>query len=557
MAIELEPLYLRFDKCEPAHRRLSPSPYRRPALRVNTAQRVPLKRPMSTQPPIYAPIPKCLPSTNIHAAHNDSLPISKLPTELLVCIVNVARNLDLSADEHPSGRVASFSLVCRRFRKDILSAPHLWSTIAIHANATYGLQFAALCLTRAGHAPLELWLDSFYSAAQVVPFIEPHGDRIRHIRLRVPVDVPPALVASTCAFQVPNLESLNIAPSASEAQTSTPLVLPSLFSAGCTNRIARLTLVDCAPPPGTYPTLTHLHLSGRIPGLVDLLRGCATTLRTLFLVKIDCEDVRADEAPIELSSLDSLSVVSAPAATGQNFFNRLALRPQCQICVYCHMSTSMDENALAMPALRAMRSLLDSRTSHADTLQLYVDEKRVRLVTSGESRVSLSIGAREAEPTEPGFEEEEEEDWSASAVRTLLQTLPLDSVRSVWIVAEDQLPVDVVAVLSALTGVREFAAQGVALADVSRALSTATPTGLVAPDLETLRLQRANYGRDALAVLRGALEARVSHGTRLRRLVLQGDVGAGTKKLRELVDELQVVNDMPMLAPAAPPEWTG
>lgn len=499
---------------------------------------------MSTTQPIAAPIPKSPQfGSNVVSAHNYGLPISKLPAELLVCIVNLARNLDLSYGEHPSGRTASFSLVCRRFRKALLSAPHLWSTIAIHANATYGLQFAALCLTRAGHAPLELWLDSFYSAAQVVPFIAPHEDRIRRIRLRVPADAPPALVASTCAFHVPNLESLDIAPSLSRAVTSAPLTLPPLFSVECLDRITSLTLVDCAPPPGAYPALTHLHLSRRIQGLVYLLRGCAPSLRTLHLDKIECEDAHADETPIELSRLDNLSVVAVPF-TGQNIFNLLALRPQCQIRVHCHMPASMDESTPAFPALRAMKSLLDSRTSHTRFIQLYAYEKRVRLVTSGESRISLTVGARE------------EEGWSvASAVRELLQALPLDSVRSAWIVAEGQLAVDLVAVLSALPNVREFTAQGVALADVSRALSTVAPTGLLAPKLETLRLQmNESGGRSALAVLRGALEARVAHGMHLRRLVLEGDANADTEVLRDLVTEVQVVNDDAMQAPFAPPE---
>ena len=99
----------------------------------------------------------------VHYLHNMRLPINRLPSEIFSHILSYFKDsltpfphdrIFLWSDAPPLGSWHRASLVCRRWRQEVLGAPQLWTVIKVNDDSDAVYRWATAWMSRAGALPL-------------------------------------------------------------------------------------------------------------------------------------------------------------------------------------------------------------------------------------------------------------------------------------------------------------------------------------------------------------------------------------------------------------------
>ncbi|KZV73804.1 hypothetical protein PENSPDRAFT_573940 [Peniophora sp. CONT] len=250
-------------------------------------------------------------SSSLEAAARASVPVARLPSELLSAIFILA-----AVDDAP----LHFMLVCRHWAALAQETPALWARIRIGPH--HPLSRARVRLTRSKMVPLDLSVafdrrnepttETAVALTAALQTLTPHISRWRSFRLSVPSRAHAQLALALCRAPAPLLETLHIrvADTYTAEELEGTATSPLLLFGGHTPR-----LVECSMHGwtlGRLRGLRRLELAGYWDGaapsageLLEVLRACPKleTLALRNMSDLELDDPAALDGPSAVPSI--------------------------------------------------------------------------------------------------------------------------------------------------------------------------------------------------------------------------------------------------------------
>jgi len=292
-----------------------------------------------------------LATARVRTLQNTSVPVNRLPPEILVHIFSFVQN-------HAGGPSFPFpkscnkwvevTHVCQHWRTTALSFPRLWNQI--HVSSPFNHRLAITNVSRSAQSPL----DVYYTIAapplpdkpNILSLVAEQMHRLRelHIHWKIPHEtslwdliIPPSPAL--------NLEALSLIGSWDKSVSN--LTLPPFFQ-NITPRLKKITFTRISSwPHNSFSRLTHLSLfdqkSGRVPfpEFLEILRS-SPDLEELLLNSAGPDEssvIRHRERTLPLVSLPRLRKIEIGAWTIAKFsipifLSHLDLPEDVTLCVW-------------------------------------------------------------------------------------------------------------------------------------------------------------------------------------------------------------------------------
>ncbi|KAI0920357.1 hypothetical protein AcW1_002123 [Taiwanofungus camphoratus] len=214
---------------------------------------------------------------NLDTFRNSTLPISRLPNELLVEIFSHVK------DQVPYMGWIQLTHVCRHWRAAALATQAFWTSINI--GAENGLELLRSCLRRSKNALVDVFTRKpVEDPVTVARILSQHAHRIWRMDVLESAKLPMTQFLSQLGFPMPRLEVLKL------GMTSSPLKAQFAPDSCQFPSLRRLFLVNVAVPwhSSLFSSVARLEMyglrEGGVPSLssfLDMLEGCAPRLECL------------------------------------------------------------------------------------------------------------------------------------------------------------------------------------------------------------------------------------------------------------------------------------